>query len=132
MTTPASSRTNTPLTDSQPKRRFTIHGIDGVRHEEWVDADHARLLETRLAEATEALRECADWLKELADDGDTADWVIKKHRELATKIGAISTTHASPKSGHYVPVTTPVNMKGTRMDWENNRIADDNETTNQK
>jgi len=55
--TPASSRTNTPLTDAQThKVIWSIGSIVAHPHGKWVPADHARQLETRLAEATEALR----------------------------------------------------------------------------
>lgn len=34
------------------------------------------------------LQEVSDWLRELADGGDCADWVVEKHREMARLIDA--------------------------------------------
>lgn len=34
--------------------------------------------------AVDAMTEASEWLAELADDGDSADWCLKKHAEIAT------------------------------------------------
>lgn len=37
----------------------------------------------------DAITDAIAWLEELANDGDCADWVIEKHREIAAALRAI-------------------------------------------
>lgn len=53
-----------------------------------------------------ALREAADWMQDLADDGNCADWVIEKHRELAAKLRALAATPAATPATTGTPGAT--------------------------
>lgn len=41
-----------------------------------------------MALTADALQDAVSWLEELAEDGNSAGWVIEKHTELAGKINA--------------------------------------------
>lgn len=41
-----------------------------------------------MAEVLGGLEEAASWIQELADDGDGANWVVRKNTELAEKLKA--------------------------------------------
>jgi len=42
-----------------------------------------------LREGIAAIKEAADWMQELADEGDSAGWVIEKHGDLAARLRSL-------------------------------------------